>query len=50
MAVWSVKPQWKKSIIERQHLSKDDNEIIIETGWRWGEFHVTRSEEHTSEL
>ena len=46
MAVWSVKPQWKKSIIERQHLSKDDNEIIIETGWRWGEFHVTTEDDN----
>ena len=46
MAVWSVKPQWKKSIIERQHLSKDGNEIIIETGWRWGEFHVTTEDDN----
>lgn len=40
MAEWSVKPTWKKSIIERQHMTKDGNEIIIETGWRWGEFTV----------
>ena len=46
MAVWSVKPEWKKSIIERQHLSKDGNEIIIETGWRWGEFHVTTEDDN----
>ena len=40
MAEWSVKPTWKKSIIERQHMTKDGQEIIIETGWRWGEFIV----------
>jgi hypothetical protein len=40
MAVWSVKPTWKKSIIERQEWIKDDNRLIVETGWRWGEFTV----------
>lgn len=40
MATWSVKPTWKKSIIERQYMRKDDNVLMIETGWRWGEFHV----------
>jgi len=40
MATWSVKPQWKKSIIERNYMSKDDNYIMVETGWRWGEFLV----------
>ena len=40
MITWSIKPAWKKSIIERQEMIKDDNMIIIETGWRWGEFHV----------
>jgi len=40
MAIWSVKPTWKKSIIERQEWIKDDNRLIVETGWRWGEFTV----------
>ena len=40
MATWSVKPQWKKSIIERNHLTKDGQTLVVETGWRWGEFHV----------
>ena len=40
MAEWSVKPTWKKSILERNYLSKDDNRIMVETGWRWGEFVV----------
>jgi hypothetical protein len=38
MALWSIKPTWKKSIIEREEYSKDGNRIIIENGWRWGEF------------
>jgi hypothetical protein len=40
MATWSVKPTWKKSIIERQEWIKGDNRLIVETGWRWGEFTV----------
>jgi hypothetical protein len=40
MATWSVKPEWKKSIIERQEWVKDDQRLIVETGWRWGEFHI----------
>ena len=38
MATWTIKPLWKKSIIERNHYHKDGNTLIIETGWRWGEF------------
>ena len=40
MAEWSVKPTWKKSIIERNYLVKDGNTVCVETGWRWGEFTV----------
>jgi hypothetical protein len=38
MAMWSIKPSWKKSIIERNYFSKDGNTVMVETGWRWGEF------------
>ena len=38
MALWSIKPSWKKSIIERCYFYKDDNTFMVETGWRWGEF------------
>ena len=38
MATWSIKPSWKKSLIERMYLTKGDNTIMVETGWRWGEF------------
>jgi hypothetical protein len=40
MATWSVKPAWKKSIIERNYLTKDGNTVMCETGWRGGEFTV----------
>jgi len=47
MAVWSVKPEWKKSIIERQIWTKEGvaGYIGVETGWRWGEFHVTTEDD-----
>jgi hypothetical protein len=38
MATWKIQPTWKKSLIERQHFTKDGKTITIETGWRWGEF------------
>ena len=38
MAVWSIKPTWKKSLIERMYFRKGDNQFMVETGWRWGEF------------
>ena len=40
MATWSVKPTWKKSILERNYLTKDGNKLMVETCWRWGEFTV----------
>ena len=46
MATWSVKPEWKKSIIERNYLSKGDNRVMIETGWRWGEFTVETEDDN----
>lgn len=40
MATWKVTPTYKKSVIERNYLRKDDNVVMIETGWRGGEFLV----------
>jgi len=40
MALWKVTPDWKKSVIERNYLTKDGNTVMVETGWRWGEFSV----------
>jgi hypothetical protein len=38
MALWSIKPTWKKSIREVMYFYKEEKCITIETGWRWGEF------------
>ena len=38
MATWTITPSMKKSLIERSYYHKDDNTIIIETGWRGGKF------------
>ncbi len=50
MATWSVKPVWKKSIIERQYFEKDGDIIMHETGWRWGEFHVYTDDDEPPKL
>ena len=52
MATWSVKPEWKKSIIERQIWTKEGvaGYISVETGWRWGEFHVTTENDTPPDL
>jgi hypothetical protein len=50
MVEWSVKPIWKKSIIERQEWLKGDNRLIVETGWRWGEFAVYTDDDKPPEL
>jgi hypothetical protein len=50
MATWSVKPTWKKSIIERNYLTKDGNTVMVETGWRWGEFHVYTDDDNPPEI
>lgn len=50
MAIWSVKPQEKKSIIERQTWCNGGESLIWETGWRWGEFHVTTEDDNPPDL
>lgn len=50
MATWRVTPLWKKSIIEYNHMIKDDNELIIETGWRGGEFVVYTEDDNPPDL
>jgi len=39
MTVWVIKPQHKKSAIEKQHWYKDGKEIIRIEGYRWGTFY-----------
>ena len=45
MAVWKVRPEYKKSLIERQYMIKDGNRLMIETGWRWGEFEIVTEDD-----
>jgi hypothetical protein len=46
MATWKVEPVWKKSVIERNYLTKDGNTVMVETGWRWGEFTVETEDDN----
>ena len=50
MITWSVKPEFKKSIIERNYMRKGDNVVMVETGWRWGEFHVYTEDDNPPSL
>ena len=50
MATWSVKPEYKKSIIERNYLVKDGNTVMIETGWRSGEFTVETDDDNPPDI
>jgi len=50
MAQWLVKPAWKKSIIERCYMTKGSNTVMIETGWRWGEFTVYTDDDNPPEI
>jgi len=50
MAEWSVKPLWKKSIIERNYYHKDGATITAETGWRWGEFIVYTDDDNPPDI
>jgi len=50
MITWSVKPVWKKSIIERNYFTKGSDTVMIEIGWRWGEFYVFTDDENPPEI
>lgn len=50
MATWSVKPQYKKSIIERQTWVNGGESFVYETGWRWGEFTVFTEDDNPPKL
>ena len=40
MALWKLVPSCKKSLIERMYYKKDGSRLMVEFGWRWGEFTV----------
>lgn len=52
MAEWKVTPNWKKSIIERQEWFSPSgtNRLVVETGWRWGEFTVYTDDDNPPDL
>jgi len=50
MAEWNVQPTWKKSVVERQYMTKDGNTIVVETGWRWGEFVVYTDDDNPPKI
>lgn len=50
MATWKVEPTWKKSVIERNYLTKGSNTVMVETGWRWGEFLVYTDDDNPPEI
>ena len=45
MAIWKLTPSWKKSLAERNYFRKGDDVLMIETGWRTGEFTVTTEDD-----
>lgn len=50
MATWSVKPEWKKSIIERNYVTNGENTLCVEIGWRWGEFLVYTEDDNPPQI
>lgn len=40
MATWSVTPSTKKSVIERRFMRKGKHTLVVEIGYRWGQFMV----------
>ena len=50
MALWKIEPSWKKSIVERQYYHNGDNTVMIETGWRWGEFECETEDDNVPEI
>jgi hypothetical protein len=46
MAQWKIEPSWKKSLLERMYFTKDDNTVMVETGWRWGSFETETEDEN----
>lgn len=50
MTTWKVEPTYKKSVIERNYLTKGDNRLMVETGWRWGEFLVFTDDDQPPKL
>jgi hypothetical protein len=50
MATWTVRPSYKKSIIEYNFFIKDNNRFMHETGWRGGEFSVETEDDNPPDI
>ena len=50
MAVWRVSPYYKKSCEEIERFRKDGMIVERRTGWRWGEWEVTTSDDNPPEF
>jgi hypothetical protein len=50
MAIWSIKPKLRKSIFERVYLTKEKQELVIETCWRSGEFTLETEDENPPDI
>lgn len=50
MAVWKVGPYYKKSCEEHEHFTKDGMKIVRKTGWRFGSWEVTTSDDNPPEF
>jgi hypothetical protein len=50
MAVWTVRPYYKKSVEEHEHFVKDGKEITKSVGWRSGSWTVTTSDDNIPEF
>lgn len=50
MAVWTVETYYKKTMEEHERLTKDGMTITRKTGWRWGSWTVTTSDDNTPEF
>lgn len=50
MALWKVTPDWKKSCVEKVYWDKEGKTIIIETGWRWGEFFLETEDDNPPDI
>jgi len=50
MAVWTVRPYYKKSVEEHEHFIKDGKEITRKTGWRSGSWTVTTLDDDTPQF
>ena len=50
MALWQIEPTWKKSLKERCYYHKDGKTMMIETGWRWGQFTCETEDDDPPEI